>query len=184
MEQARERHLESVKCFTPSLTKLCVHSLSSESLKGRATPVPWLFEILGYFSGFGEIRFFCRTVSFITSVRGLRNEWWRWANPGPSGALGTRSTGATPHLPSASVPASGMSHPWGVMASLLQVVFARPSLVPKAVSGQRCVQWKGKKMVLLGKFGGIPGRPWKLLEVVYDHGRRRRKLDFPLTVLM
>lgn len=171
MEQARERHLESVKCFTPYLTKLCVYSLSSESLKGREKPVPCLFEILGYFSGFGEIRFFCRTVSFITFVRRLRNEWWWWANRGPSGTLRTRSTGPPPHLPSASVLVSGMSHPLGIMASLLQVVFARPSLVPKAVSGQLCLQWKWREMVL---FGNIPGHHWKLLEVIYNHGREEK----------
>lgn len=58
IEQARKRHFGSVKCLIPSFTKLHFCSLSSEFLKERGKSVPCLLEILGYFSGFGEIKFF------------------------------------------------------------------------------------------------------------------------------
>lgn len=35
--------------------------------------------------------FFCEPVSFILSVRWLRNEWWWWVSHGPSGAFTTHS---------------------------------------------------------------------------------------------
>lgn len=57
-EQVRERNSGSVKCLISSFKKLCIcYSLSLSSFKGREKPVPCSFEILGYFSGFGQIRF-------------------------------------------------------------------------------------------------------------------------------